>query len=61
VSRHFNDLDAVSETDSFDDFRQLVFSFQSSPNFCGRGAAAIDERRLKVASIAAAIGTKPTQ
>jgi hypothetical protein len=37
VSRHFDDLDAVLESDSLDDFRQLVFALQSPPGFCGRG------------------------
>jgi hypothetical protein len=37
VSRHFDDLDAVLESDAFDDFRQLVFSLQSPPGFCRRG------------------------
>jgi hypothetical protein len=35
VSRHFDDLDAVLEFDASDDFRQLVFTFQSSPGFDG--------------------------
>src|SRR5450755_4288433 len=35
VSRHFDDLYAVLEFDSLDDFRQLVFTFQSPPGFGG--------------------------
>ena len=37
MSRHFNDLDAVLESDSLNDFRQLVFSLQSPPGFCRSG------------------------
>jgi putative tryptophan/tyrosine transport system substrate-binding protein len=37
VSRHFNDLDAILESDPSNDFRQLVFSFQSPPGFRGSG------------------------
>jgi hypothetical protein len=36
VSRHFDDLDAILESDSLDDFRQLIFALQSPPGFCGR-------------------------
>ena len=32
---HFDDLDAVLEFDALDDFRQLIFTFQSSPRFRG--------------------------
>ena len=35
MSRHFDDLDAVLEFDALDDFRQLIFAFQSSPRFRG--------------------------
>ena len=31
----FEDLDTVLEFDASDDFRQLIFAFQSSPCFCG--------------------------
>jgi hypothetical protein len=37
VSRHFNDLDAVLESDASNDFRQLVFSLQSPRGFRGSG------------------------
>jgi hypothetical protein len=37
VSRHFVHLDAVVEFDASNDFRQLVFSFQSPPGFHGSG------------------------
>ena len=45
VSRHLDDLDAVLESDSLDDFRQLVFSLQSPPGFCSSG----DERNRPAA------------
>jgi hypothetical protein len=35
VSRHFDDLNAVLEFDASDDFRQLVFTFQSPPGTSG--------------------------
>ena len=35
MSRHFDDLDAVLESDSLDDFRQLIFALQSPPCFGG--------------------------
>lgn len=37
MGRHLDDLDAVLESDALDDFRQLIFSLQSSPSFGGRG------------------------
>jgi hypothetical protein len=33
VSRHFDDLDTVLEFDALNDFRQLIFTLQSSPCF----------------------------
>jgi hypothetical protein len=35
VRRYFDDLDAVFKFDASDDFRQLVFTFQSQPGFGG--------------------------
>jgi hypothetical protein len=35
VSRHFDDLDAVLESDALDDLWQLVFAVQSPPCFRG--------------------------
>ena len=34
MSLHSDDLNAVLKSDSFDDFRQLVFALQSTPGFC---------------------------
>ena len=33
VCRRFDDLDAVSESDTSDDFRQLICSIQAPPSF----------------------------
>jgi hypothetical protein len=33
VCRHFDDLDAVLESDTSDDFRQLICSVQAPPGF----------------------------
>ena len=46
MSRHFDDLDAVLEFDALDDFRQLIFTLQSSPRF--RGGIEKFESRLSV-------------
>ena len=46
MSRHFDDLDAVLEFDASDDFRQLVFTFQS-PGF-GGGVDEFEHHQLGV-------------
>jgi hypothetical protein len=53
VSRHFDDLDAVLESDFLDNFRQLIFAFNRRQVF----AAALT--RLKTISLAVVADNEP--
>ena len=48
MSRHFDDLDAVLESDALDDFRQLVFSLQSHRQVFAAAVTSLNTMSLAV-------------